>query len=58
MFMFIFKDIFTDLLRQKLVIFLGINIVSHSAQKPDNSNANSVKFVFGQNMLDRVLVKQ
>lgn len=49
---------FTDLLRQKLVTFLGINIVSFSTQKPDNSNANSVKFVFGQNMLDRVLVKR
>ncbi|KTF78790.1 hypothetical protein cypCar_00012281 [Cyprinus carpio] len=41
--------------RQKLVTFLGINIVSRSAQKPDSSNASSVKFVFGQNMLDRVL---
>uniref|UniRef100_A0A9J8BGG4 Ran-binding protein 3-like n=1 Tax=Cyprinus carpio carpio TaxID=630221 RepID=A0A9J8BGG4_CYPCA len=29
--------------------------VTSSAQKPDSSNASSVKFVFGQNMLDRVL---
>lgn len=58
MFMFVLRDIFTDLLRQKLVTFLGINMFSHSAQKPDSSNANSVKFVFGQNMSDRVLVKQ
>lgn len=57
MFMFVFKDIFTDLLRQKLVTFPGINIVCHSPQKPDSSNANSVKFVFGQNMSDRVLVR-
>ncbi|XP_016091308.1 ran-binding protein 3 isoform X2 [Sinocyclocheilus grahami] len=32
-----------------------LQCVTSSAQKPDSSNANSVKFVFGQNMLDRVL---
>ncbi|KAK9966265.1 hypothetical protein ABG768_003387 [Culter alburnus] len=32
-----------------------LQCTTSSAQKPDNSNANSVKFVFGQNMLDRVL---
>lgn len=52
------KTVFTDHLMQNLVTFPGIDIVSYSAQKPDSSNANSVKFVFGQNMLDRVVVKQ
>ncbi|XP_059394377.1 ran-binding protein 3a isoform X3 [Carassius carassius] len=32
-----------------------LQYVTSSAQKPDSSNANSVKFVFGQNMSDRVL---
>ncbi|XP_016337100.1 ran-binding protein 3-like isoform X1 [Sinocyclocheilus anshuiensis] len=32
-----------------------LQCITSSAQKPDSSNANSVKFVFGQNMLDRVL---
>ncbi|XP_052425004.1 ran-binding protein 3a isoform X2 [Carassius gibelio] len=32
-----------------------LQYVTSSAQKPDCSNANSVKFVFGQNMSDRVL---
>ncbi|XP_077058861.1 ran-binding protein 3a isoform X2 [Siphateles boraxobius] len=32
-----------------------LQCTTSSTQKPDNSNANSVKFVFGQNMLDRVL---
>ncbi|XP_059385126.1 ran-binding protein 3-like [Carassius carassius] len=35
--------------------FLQYN--SSSPQKPDISNANSVKFVFGQNMSDRVLAQ-
>ncbi|XP_016417671.1 ran-binding protein 3-like [Sinocyclocheilus rhinocerous] len=32
-----------------------LQYITSSAQKPDSSDANSVKFVFGQNMLDRVL---
>ncbi|XP_058647088.1 ran-binding protein 3a [Onychostoma macrolepis] len=32
-----------------------LQYIASRAQKPDSSNANSVKFVFGQNMLDRVL---
>ncbi|KAG1928530.1 ran-binding protein 3a [Pimephales promelas] len=32
-----------------------LQCTTSSTQRPDNSNANSVKFVFGQNMLDRVL---
>ncbi|XP_073771716.1 ran-binding protein 3a isoform X2 [Danio rerio] len=32
-----------------------LQCITPSAQKPDSSNANSVKFVFGQNMLDRVV---
>ncbi|XP_073681653.1 ran-binding protein 3a [Garra rufa] len=32
-----------------------LQYITSSPQKPDSSDANSVKFVFGQNMLDRVL---
>ncbi|XP_050978738.1 ran-binding protein 3a isoform X1 [Labeo rohita] len=32
-----------------------LQYITSSPQKPDSSNANSVKFVFGQNMSDRVL---
>ncbi|KAL1265475.1 hypothetical protein QQF64_003502 [Cirrhinus molitorella] len=32
-----------------------LQYITSSPQKPDSNNGNSVKFVFGQNMLDRVL---